>query len=65
MNFILNLVVFIAVSMCFVACTKQGPNEKTGERFDDIIDNVKDGDPVFEEKGTAEKIGESLDNSNN
>lgn len=42
---------------------KKGGLEKAGSRVDEIIDNVKDGDPVLHKKGSLEKAGESLDES--
>ncbi len=30
-------------------CQEKGPIEKTGERIDDVIDNVKHGEPPLKE----------------
>ncbi|MDZ4785715.1 MAG: hypothetical protein SGJ02_06535 [bacterium] len=46
-----------------VGCVKKGPAEKAGERVDEIIDNVKDGDAPLKKKGPLEKAGESIDDT--
>lgn len=52
----------VLCSLCaFVACTEKGEFEKAGERTDEIIDNVKEGDPVLHKKGPIEKAGEAAD----
>ena len=55
----------LAVVILFglVSCREKGSGEKTGERIDEIIDNVKEGGPILKKKGTLEKLGESIDNS--
>ncbi len=57
--------VFLVAVIYFVttknSTEKKGGLEKAGERVDEIIDNVKDGDPILHKKGTLEKAGESLD----
>lgn len=47
----------------FLGCQEKGSVEKTGERVDEIIDNVKHGDAPLKEKGPLEKMGESIDDS--
>ncbi len=42
-------------------CPEKGPAQKVGERTDEIVDNVKKGDPPFKEQGTMEKMGDSID----
>ncbi len=44
-------------------CRDKGALEKAGERADEIVDNVKDGDPVLHEKGAMEKVGEGIDDA--
>ncbi len=46
-----------------MGCQQKGPVERAGERLDEVIDNVKDGDSPLKEKGRMEKIGESIDKS--
>lgn len=59
--------VFLVGAVYFVtrSSEKKGGLEVTGSRVDEIIDNVKDGDPVLHKKGTLEKAGESLDQTLN
>ncbi len=58
------LVSLAAVSLIgLIGCQEKGAAEKTGERLDEVIDNVKHGDAPFKEKGTMEKVGESIDDS--
>ena len=38
-----------------------GPMEKSGQRADEIIDNIKEGDPALKKKGIGEKAGEEVD----
>lgn len=57
---------FGIISLCLMAgCEQKGSMEKAGERTDEIIDNIKDGDPILHEKGAAEKAGEAIDNAVN
>lgn len=42
-------------------CQKKGGAEAAGERVDEIIDNVKEGENPLSKKGPAEKAGEALD----
>lgn len=44
------------------ACTREdGPLENAGERLDEAVDNVKEGDSPFRKKGAGEKAGEAVD----
>lgn len=47
--------------MIFTGCQEKGPLEKSGERADEIVDNIKDGDPILHKKGALEKAGEAVD----
>lgn len=58
---LINILFFILVVFSLAACQEKGPVEKAGERVDEIVDNVKDGDPLLHKKGTAEKAGEAVD----
>jgi hypothetical protein len=55
----------LIVLMGLIGCRKEGSGEKAGERMDEIIDNVKDGDAPFKKKGTMEKVGDSIDDTIN
>lgn len=60
-RFICIVVSFVCV-IGFVACTKrQGSTERAGERVDEIVDNIKEGEPPLKRKGTLEKVGEDID----
>ena len=53
-------------TVTITACEpRKGPLERAGERTDEIIDNARDGDPLLHKKGTAEKVGESIDDTLN
>jgi len=41
----------------FFGCQQKGDMEKTGERLDEVIDNVRHGDAPMKEKGAMEKMG--------
>ena len=47
----------------FAGCSehKEGPVEKAGERFDEIVDNTREGKNPLHKKGTMEKAGEDID----
>jgi len=47
----------------FGGCATPGPAEKTGEKIDDAVDNVKEGQSPFRKKGAAEKVGEAIDDA--
>ena len=42
---------------------RKGPLEKAGERTDEIIDNIQDGENPLHRKGTMEKAGEAIDDA--
>ena len=48
-----------------VGCQKAGPLERAGERTDEVIDNIKEGDAPLKKKGPLEKAGESIDKTIN
>jgi hypothetical protein len=55
---------FIALLAVFGCETRhKGPIERAGERTDEIIDNVKDGQNPLHKKGTLEKAGEAIDDA--
>lgn len=63
MKFILSCIMVGALCIA-VGCEKrQGPLEKAGNRVDEIVDNAKDGDPLFHKKGPIEKAGEAVDDA--
>ena len=45
------------------ACREPGGAEKAGQRVDEIVDNVKEGENPLKKKGPAEKLGENIDES--
>lgn len=51
------------ILMGLIGCQQQGAGEKAGERLDEVIDNVQDGDSPFKHKGPMEKLGESVDDA--
>lgn len=55
---ILLLICFLPLSAC---SEHKGGGERAGERVDEIIDNVKDGEAPLKKKGAFEKVGESID----
>jgi hypothetical protein len=57
------LCVGIALSLTLTGCQDKGPAEDLGARGDEVIENIREGDPPFKEKGTLEKMGESIDES--
>jgi hypothetical protein len=59
----LSVLVLSVLIIAVAACQDKQPLEKAGERADEIIDNVKDGDPILHKKGTLEKAGEAVDES--
>ena len=63
MKSILSALALSTILMTAFGCQAKQPLEKAGERADEIIDNVKDGDPIFHKKGTLEKTGEAIDES--
>ena len=68
MNKTLLTVIFsgLALAISFGCETRRkGPLERAGERTDEIIDNVKDGENPLRRKGTMEKAGEAIDDELN
>lgn len=57
---LVTLLLFATVS-CLGCTTKEGPLEKAGEKVDDAVDNVKDGQLPLHKKGTAERVGDDID----
>jgi|LakMenEpi03Aug12_release.lakeMendotaPanAssembly.Ray.scaffolds.fasta_scaffold2328597_1 hypothetical protein len=51
----------LVVMVGFVGCEPKGRAEKAGERVDEVIDNVKEGENPLKKKGAMEKMGESID----
>lgn len=52
----------LCAAMMMGACTRQeGPLEDAGERMDEAVENVKQGDSPFRKKGVGEKAGEAVD----
>lgn len=59
-----TVITSVALVLSLSACDeKKGPVEKMGERADEIVDNVHDGDPILHRKGPVEKVGESIDDT--
>ena len=56
------LLAALSLTAC-LGCHKQGPLESAGNRADEIVDNVREGEPPLKKKGTMEKAGESLDDA--
>lgn len=56
----ISLAAFL-LSISLGACSKPGPAERAGERADEIVDNVKEGEAPFKKKKTGEKVGEAID----
>ena len=58
----IHLILGAAIALLALSgCPEKGPMQKTGERVDEIVDNVQKGDPPFKEKGPMEKMGDSID----
>lgn len=57
---LIKFITILLVLISFPAC-KRYTFEKAGDRADEIIDNVKDGDPILKKKGPLEKTGEAVD----
>lgn len=61
-NSIFYLVVIALIGFVgLIGCQEKGPAEKAGERVDEVVDNVAEGDPPLKEKGPMEEMGESID----
>lgn len=59
MRLILTLVFILVLS----GCEREGPAERAGERGDEIIENIKDGDAPLKERGPLEKTGDAIDDA--
>lgn len=59
----LQLCLVAVILIGWIGCQQKGPVQEAGERVDEIVDNVKDGDSPFKHKGPMEKLGESVDDS--
>ena len=47
--------------LCGCPSRREGPAERAGERVDEIVDNVREGDAPLKKKGAMERAGESID----
>lgn len=54
-------IALLVAGLTAAGCREQGSGEKAGERVDEIVDNVKEGEPPLKKKGTLEKTGEAID----
>jgi hypothetical protein len=59
----INTFIAILIMLFLISCHEKGASQKTGERLDEVIDNIQHGDAPLKEKGTLEKMGESIDES--
>lgn len=60
----MSRVISILVSIALIAsigCQQKEAGQRTGERVDEIVDNVVSGDAPFKKKGAIEKTGEAID----
>lgn len=55
-------IIVLSLFIC-TGCEEKGALEKAGERADEVVDNVKDGDPILHKKGPLEKTGEAIDDT--
>lgn len=57
------MILLLLGSLVLGGCYKEksGPFERTGERIDEMKDNVKEGKPILHKKGALEKTGEAMD----
>lgn len=55
------IVLVLIVAFILPACERPGGGERAGERVDEIVDNVKEGEAPLKRKGPLEELGESLD----
>ncbi len=60
-----SLCLLVLLIIPLFSCKEKGAAEKTGERVDEIVDNVKEGEPPLKKKGALEKMGESVDETLN
>ncbi|MFN8390831.1 MAG: hypothetical protein U0136_11115 [Bdellovibrionota bacterium] len=65
MNTCIRQLVAVACLFGVAACNHrhEGPVERAGEKIDDAVDNVKDGQSPFHKKGVAERAGEAIDDA--
>ena len=61
MNRNLGYVMTLLLIFALTSCQDKNSAENAGERVDEIIDNIKDGDPPLKNKGAMEKAGEFID----
>ena len=40
---------------------EEGPGERTGERVDEAVEQLEEGDNPLKREGTGEEVGEELD----
>ena len=57
------MLILVILSLAPAACHTRdsGPFERTGERMDEIGDNIKEGRAPLHKKGAMEKTGEAID----
>jgi hypothetical protein len=60
-KFLCSAILPLGLALAWSGCHEPGPMEKAGERTDEIVDNIKDGDSPFHKKGPLEKAGEAVD----
>lgn len=65
MRGVVVLGVFLLATVSAGCERREGGAEQAGERVDEVVDNIQEGEPPFKEKGTAEKVGESIDDALN
>ncbi len=63
MKLICCMALALLLLLDFSACRREGPIEKAGERVDEAVDNVTEGQSPLHKKGPAEKMGEQIDNA--
>lgn len=59
------LILVTIFGFAFLGCERQGPVERAGERVDEVVDNVKEGQNPLREKGPMEEAGEAVDEAVN
>ena len=63
MKIVYQVMVASFLLLGIVACRREGPIEKAGEKVDEAVDNVVEGQSPLHKKGPAEKAGETIDNA--
>lgn len=53
--------VLVLLTMNFAACKEKGPAERAGERIDQGVEDLKEGENPLKEEGPAERLGEEVD----